>query len=1344
MTNHQKQLAASTESGGNFAASLILSIGSMIALISALIYHGGIWDFLASTRLLDIFVKAGIIQYHDRTQGLTHIPDPTYYLKSQDPIRWEVIAVVVLLFFLTFALKALQLNGVARILGMTTSLGQNFRAYCYGHSLNSAAPFGFGNVAASLALANEGMPLKRAKAAVFVANLFELFEILMFAAAGLLLLGWSIWLAQVFWSLLILAIAIVMLRKSKRDDSNGWTLGSLKNNVRHSVRLVLSRPLTAAWLALLSLSAFFLHDLCAYFIPMGFSATHVFLMVDFNVVLMAVVAYHIATLVRFTPGGIGQGEWAMAAALWVSGVGFPECATIAILHLLIRLFCVGCFHFLVTKFWRGSVRISLAQVTSIFLRRHNDAEPDDKETSLDEHEMPKELPEFGLARAPRALTIWKRFSIGAAIFLGLFFLDKLTLLLFDFWLLKQLNLASVFWTNFSMGAWLFVIGFVVITAAVALPALLSKISAEQRALMKLISLIAGLMGGYWLMGTYQEFLIFGGRPFGEVDPVYGKDLGFYVYDLDNWWSIWSVAVIAAGLSLLSAIVSSCFAWLNAGRPAPAEDLGAGRFWALLTIGFGKLTYLPLAALGLALAWGEWLSRYSLLFKYNEKHVLKVGATLIDVEGFLSNRVYVYATAIVILGLFALLLAYLKTLNAVSAGKAGSGWQGRLRTFAQMALLLVILDFGFKGLVAIRDWIFVRPNEPVIQLEYTTRHIEATRKAYGLDRVQEVAYVPAGEADPAPDIETLLKHPTIRNAPLWPGFTSYLEGQLDPQHSLRILQTQGDKMVYGPTMEIFFQQQKLRAYYNFLGIDSVRYNINGEKKMFTSAVREVPLVEPQPWLSWWGQRFMLFTHGYGLVMAEAAQANSEGEPNYVSSGIDKKATYQELQVENPRIYYGEGSGTMAFSNIRDMKELDYPTDQGRAELWLPEDSSTGVPIDSLAKRLAFGWRSGQFMELVFSDLITNATRVHYFRTPLERLDRIASFLYYDNSSMHAATVDGKVIWVINGLTTSDDYPYSMIGDLGDKSDERSRYPRPHRWINYVEDSVKATVDAASGEVHFYKISDDPVIASWAKVYPDLFRDGSEMPSGVRAQLTYPTQLFHLQFDDHYIYYHMKDPMYFFNMEDMFDDADEVLGPMMDNGAAIRFSTEPQSILVETGGAIPEAKEKLQYTLTMPFTSEKAWGLRAIPMAYQDGEDYGRLVVLMIPKDYFFYGTEQADAAIDQNPNISRDFSLWSRLGSEVIRGHTSTLMIGNEVIFVEPIFIRSQQTRSTQLKRVAVVFRGIARMGETLEEALREAIKDYQAGERNGKLPMGDQVREHDEKSPREIEVVQKGKQNSSQ
>ncbi|MEW6776515.1 MAG: UPF0182 family protein [Bdellovibrionota bacterium] len=1295
---------------GNFAAGLVLSLLVMGGLMTALVYAGGLWNFLANTRLLDLLVKAGVIQWHDRTQGITFIPDAKYYLLSQDPVRWDIIFLVVVFYFFVFSFKALQFNAIARMLGLKTNLGQNLRAYCYGLSWNKTAPFGFGDTAAALALADEGVPLARAKTAVFIAKLFELLEIAVFAFVGLVVLGWSTWLAQMFWAIVIALVAYALVRRSHGADSEDWSLTAWWKSAKQGARLVLDHPMGALWLTFLSLFAFFLQDESAYFTAMGFSGENVFLLVDFSVVLMAVVAYHIARLVRFTPGGIGQGEWAFAAALWVGGVGFPECMTIAILHWGVRLFSVGNFHFLVTNGWEGSVKTTLAEIIAAFRRGPKDSEPADKDTSLVEADAPGGLPETTLPRAPSALIIWRRLAVVGLVFLGIFFLDQLSLLLFHYWFLEGLKLSSVFSTNFAMGSKLFLLGLVTMTAGVALPAFIYKVNKDQRRLIVIVAVIAGSLGGYFLSLEYLDFLLFGGKAFGEADPVYGKDIGFYVYELSNWWTLWKAAAWGTTLGLLSAIACSYLEWVNEGRPAVSSNMGVSQFWGTLGRIFDKRSYPAIVFFGLAMAWGEWLSRYNLILKFNEKHAVKYGGTYIDVEGLFSNRVYVYVTTLVILGITGALIGYFKTLNSAAGGNASGEWRMQLHKFRNVIFALALLDFGFKGLVAVREWVGVKPNEPVIQLPYIGRHVDATRKAYDLDKVEEVEFIPAGPGDPVPSADDLLKHPTLKNAPLWPGFSAYLEAQLDPQHSLRILQTKGDKMIYGPTMEIFYQQQKLRAYYNFLGIDQVRYNIGGEKKMFVSAIREVPLVEPQPWLAWWGQQYMLFTHGHGLVMAEASKTTPEGEPVYVSSAIPVQTTIPELKVDNPRVYYGEGSGTMAYSNIKDVQELDYPTAQDRATLELPQEQGTGIHLDSLIKRLAFGWRSGQFFEVVFSDLITDDSRVHYFRSPLDRLDRVAPFLYYD-ASAYAVAADGKIVWMVNALSTSNMYPYSMMGDLGDKSDERSRYPRPHRWVNYVEDSVKVTVDAFSGEVKFYKLSDDPVIHTWSLIYPELFVDAKEMPASVKAQVTYPLQYFHLQFDDHYIYYHMKDPMYFFNMEDMFDDADEVLGAIMDSGHAIRFSTEPQSILLETGGPIPEAKDKLQYALLMPFTSEKALGLRALPIAYQDWNDYGRLVSLMVPKGHFTWGPEQADAAIDQSPEISRNFAWWNRRGSDVIRGHTSTLIVGKEVIYVEPIFIRSQQNQTTQLKRVAVVFRGVARIGHTLDEALRAAIEDYKKGAR---------------------------------
>jgi uncharacterized membrane protein (UPF0182 family) len=305
-------------------------------------------------------------------------------------------------------------------------------------------------------------------------------------------------------------------------------------------------------------------------------------------------------------------------------------------------------------------------------------------------------------------------------------------------------------------------------------------------------------------------------------------------------------------------------------------------------------------------------------------------------------------------------------------------------------------------------------------------------------------------------------------------------------------------------------------------------------------------------------------------------------------------------------------------------------------------------------------------------------------------------------------------MVNALTTSDKYPYSHFQPLGDKSNEQSLIPRPHELVNYVKDSVKATVDAYTGKVTLYKFADEPVVNTWASIYPDLFRKREEMPKAIRAHLQYPRQLLHIQFDNVYYKYHMTDPLTFFNLEDMWDDADEVKGPILSDGKSITFSVEPRHWMAETGGVLPKSSERTQFVLSMVFTNEQALNLRAIPIVYQDGDDYGRTVVLRVPKGHFYPGPEQADAAIDQDPGISEQISWWNRTGSSVIRGHTSTLIVGNEVIYVEPLFIRSQQNPISQLKRVIVVFRGLAAAGATLEEALQAAMEKV-AAEQKRKL-----------------------------
>jgi uncharacterized protein len=911
-----------------------------------------------------------------------------------------------------------------------------------------------------------------------------------------------------------------------------------------------------------------------------------------------------------------------------------------------------------------------------------------------------DLPEIALPQAPAGALLWKRGLTVAGILVTLFTLDVITVIFADYWLFQSLGLTSVFWTNFVMGAELYVSAFIVFAAAIGVPAYTHDVSPRMRRAFLQTAFLVASVAAYLAANNYSDFLLGGrGFTFDQTDPVFNLDIGFYAFNLPNLWLAWKYLTWGAFFFLLASIACA-----NAARARDPQALPLSRLRARVALSATPTTRVAWLLLGSLVAIGVWLTRYDLLLRNNsDAATIKRGAQYLDVVGLFSNLHYIWLTSFIVLGITAAVFVLLRAMHDPSS----PGWRDRVRSAGRIAIWLIVLDFGFKCVVVARYWIFVKPNEPVIQLPFIQRHVDATRAAYNLEGVKEVDFLPNRPGDPVPSADSLLASPTLKNAPLWPGFVSYLERWIDRQHSQRILQTQGSAMVYGPTLELFQQQQKLRTYYNFINVDSVRYTVDGEKKMFVSAVRETPLYEPVPWLAYWGQRFMMFTHGWGLVAAPAADITGDGGPNYVSYDIPTKVRYPELDVKEPRVYYGEGSATMAFSNVHGMKELDYPTDQDRAEIYLPESEKTGVHIDSLWKRIVFGWRSGKFWELVFSDLIKPDTRVHYFRTPVDRLARIAPFLFYD-SNPYAVAVDGRIVWIVNAMTTTDRYPYSLIEELGDKSDERSPFPRPTRWVNYIEDSVKATVDAATGKITFYAIKDSPVIRAYEKIYPGLFTPGSQMPEGVRKQLTYPTQLLHIQFDDLYIYYHMKDPMYFFNMEDMWDDADEVLGPILDTGKAITFSMEPYACMLDTGnGVLPEANPKVQYSLAMVFTPEKALNLRGIPIAYQDPPDYGKLVVLQVPKGQFVIGPEQADAATDQDPYISQNFSWWNRRGTEVIRGHTTLLMVGKEVLYVEPIFLRSQQNALPQLKKVIVVMRGKPFMADNLEQAVRQAVSWWQ-------------------------------------
>lgn len=1269
---------------GGIPVSVILGV----LMWSALVYMAGPWNVVSNTRFLDLLMDSGIVALTDADMGwVEYIPKAKYYVASQDPVDWHVILIVIGIFLLFWGLKALQFHDIARHHGVRHGVADNARAYFQGLFKERTLPWGFGEAGSVAELEARGVDRAKSHSIVFLANAFIIFEIVVFAIFGLLNFGWAAWFSQLFWATLILIGAYLWSRGSKeqrQETPSGWQA------IKFHASQLFNTPSRLFRLSLLSILAFGLEDVAAYFVAQSFTTSNVILNVDFSVLLMGVLGSYIARFIRLTPGGIGQFEWGFATGLWLGGVGLPEAATIAILDNAFRYISLAILW--VLTYAAPAARTTFRDTLDVLSGQ-------DVETEITPGKLPEltdeleEVPVVPAPFVPEPYLVWQRILLFAWLAV-IYFFDRFTMLLADFWMLQSLDLASVFWTNFRMGAKLFVLTFIGFFAAATVPAFLHKLTTRQKSLAAQSGVQVGLFAAIQMASQYLSFLVYDGESFGQKDPIFGNDISFYVFQLPNIEIVLTALISCSVVLTVSSVICANVSRRNDAAAEPSMALGDW-FTDVAT----PATQAGIALTGLFSAIDIWYDRYNILYRDNTYSAIPTGADVLDAQGLFSTVNQIRLTSIVVLISTVLLVLIIRAYRSTPAGQ-----KPQVQGTAKALLGVILLDFVFAGCVYVRDLVSVRPNEPVNQMPYIQHHLDATRKAYGIEDIELVDFVPKGDKDPLPTAEQLLDSPVLKNAPLWPPYTSYLEPLLDPQHSLRVLQTMGDHMVYGPTLEIFRQQQKLRTYYNFMSVDPLRFEIDGETKVFVSSVRELPLLDPQPWLTWWGQRFLLFTHGYGLVMAPMGEVTETGGPVYASSSIPVETANDAFAVENPRVYFGEGSVTMAISNINGLQEFDYPTSQGRATNVGTDFSDTGVPIDSALKRVVFAWRSGQYFEVLFSNLLNEKTRLQYYRTPRGRLMHFAPFLYVD-SNLYAVPAGDEIVWLANGLTHTDHYPYSKQEYLGDKSISRQEENIETVKVNYVEDSVKATINAVTGRVKLYKTADAPIVNSWQKIYPEMFSDGLDsMPEKVRQQVTYPLQLFHIQFDDIYNIYHMSEAEYFFNMEDMWDDGDEVLGPILDEGESITFSIEPYQVLLKTGGALPESSNGTQFSMVAVFTPENALNLRAVPMVYQDGEDYGRLIVLQVPKGTYVLGPEQADAAIDQDPLIAQQISLWNRQGTEVLRGHTSLLVVDDELLYIEPLYIRSAQNPITQLKQVVVVFRGKPYMAATLEAAIKMATE----------------------------------------
>jgi uncharacterized membrane protein (UPF0182 family) len=532
---------------------------------------------------------------------------------------------------------------------------------------------------------------------------------------------------------------------------------------------------------------------------------------------------------------------------------------------------------------------------------------------------------------------------------------------------------------------------------------------------------------------------------------------------------------------------------------------------------------------------------------------------------------------------------------------------------------------------------VSPNEAVIEKPYLERNIQYTRMAYNLDKIEKKDF-PAGKVLSAGDIQA--NQDTIQNIRLWD---------------------------WEPLMQTYGQIQEMRLYYEFTDIDIDRYTINGRYRQVMLSARELNQERlPSQAKTWVNQR-LSFTHGYGIAMSPVNELSTEGLPTFFLKDIPPTGP-TDLKVDRPEIYYGERTDQYVIVNTKS-QEFNFP--QGDVNVLSTYEGEGGVKINNFLRRVMFALALGDYKMLLSSE-VDNSSRVLYYRNIKQRVPKIAPFLQFDNDP-YVVLSSGKLYWMWDAYTTTNKFPYSEPYD---------------KVNNYIRNPVKVVVDAYSGQVDFY-ISDesDPLIQTYSKIFPGMFKNLEEMPEDLRLHIRYPEDLFRTQ-AEMYAVYHMEDPQVFYNREDKWNIATE------QNINKEEKPLEPYYTIIKLPGA-----NEPEFVLILPFTPQNKKNMIAWLSASSDGEEYGKLLAYNFPKQELVYGPTQIEARLNQDTVISQQLSLWNQRGSSVIRGNLLVIPVKDALIYVAPIYLQAEQSKMPELRRVIVAHGDKVVMEPTLEKAL---------------------------------------------
>ena len=734
----------------------------------------------------------------------------------------------------------------------------------------------------------------------------------------------------------------------------------------------------------------------------------------------------------------------------------------------------------------------------------------------------------------------------------------------------------------------------------------------------------------------QVLLFINQKSFGVTDPIFQNDVSNYVFGLPLYrlFVSWGFQlVIFTSFIIVLFFIATGALQLRPGR-LPEVSSGAKAHLSVL-----------LAFIAVLKAFAYRLDSMELLYSPRGK---VFGASYTDVVAHLPAL-----NLLILISLFGavLLLVNIKRRGWLLPATAISLW------------LAVSIIVGGVVPAAIQRFRVV-PDELNKELPYVENHINYTRLAYGLNSIEEKSF----EASPnLTDNDISDNAQTVDNIRLW-----------------------------DPTVlaETYSQLQEIRAYYALDEVDVDRYKINGELTQVMVSARELDQTN-LPAVGWVNERLQ-YTHGYGVVFSPANNVASQGQPDFYVKGVPATTTVSELEVEQPRIYFGESAESVEYVVVNSLQdEVDYPlSTEGQSVAYTNYSGDGGVGIGSFFRRLGFALRYSE-LNLLISNQLSDDSKLIMERNVVSRVKKAAPFLYTDNDP-YLALIDRQLFWIIDMYTVSDKYPYAQPADTR-RINENSGLPMN---FNYLRNSVKAVVNAYDGTLNFYVVDEnDPLISSYNDIFPDLFTAKSSMSNELLDHIRYPEDLFTIQ-SDMYRDYHMTDPRVFYADEDPWvipSDSSTTprVATLRGEFTEIGFKPMlPYYLLMSLPG-----ESDLSYLIFQPFNPENRPNMQSFLVADADPENYGQLIDFRLPKGEFVDGPSQVATRINQDPDISQIFTLLDQQGSSVIKGNLFVVPINQSILYYQPIYLQGEQNPLPEFKFVVVVFQDRIIMEESLSEAL---------------------------------------------